>query len=109
MNKGDIYLIEIPGIGGHEQIGLRPGIVFSNEIKNIVLIIPITTKTKASTYDFTLKIPKSKDNGLDLDSVGLVFQLRAIDKKRIKNKIGVLEDNFVSQINNLIIEMLKLK
>ncbi len=106
MKKGDMVLIEIPVGKGHEQEGLRPSIIFSNETAGIVSIIPFTTQKRALNYDFTLEIPKSKNNGLQLDSIALIFQLRAIDKKRIKDKIGVLEDKYLFEISKMIKEML---
>lgn len=137
MNKGDINLIEIPTSKGHEQEGLRPGIIFSienfekinfqnsqrrtlhrfpfgndtyakfsNETAGILSIVPFTTQRRALDFNFTLELSKSNENGLQLDSIALVFQLRAIDKKRIKNKVGILEDKYLYEINKMIKEML---
>lgn len=41
-------------------------------------------------------------------SILLVFQLRAIDKNRIKNKIGILDSNTINQVDLMIKEMLKI-
>ena len=56
----------------------------------------------------TLKISKSDTNGLKEDSVILIFQLRAVDKKRIKNKLGELDENLMSKLDKLVVNMLKL-
>jgi mRNA interferase MazF len=94
---GDIYLVEIPAYGGHEQQGLRPAIIVQTA-ENIdrvptVLIVPFTAQIKASNFPFTFVIEPDTVNNLTSTSVALVFQLRAIDKKRLKGKIGGLNTN----------------
>ncbi len=109
MKKGEIVLLELPLSNGHEQFGARPAIIVSEEINKIIIVIPLTTKISALKYPFTINIECSKLNGLKENSTALLFQLRALDKKRIKNKIGELEENSLKEINKLLIEMLKLK
>ena len=55
-----------------------------------VLIVPLTSKKKAADFPFTFLIEPDRNNNLDVASVALVFQLRAIDKRCIKNKLGKL-------------------
>lgn len=91
MQAGDIYLIEIPASGGHEQSGLRPAIIVQEKALEklpTVLIVPLTSKQKAADFPFTFIIEPDRVNNLNVVSVALIFQLRAIDKKRVKNKIG---------------------
>jgi mRNA interferase MazF len=96
---GDIYLVEIPAsvTEGRERQGLRPAIIVqtSDNIDKIptVLIIPFTTQIKASNFPFTFTVSPDPFNNLSSVSVALTFQLRAIDKKRLKNKIGKLNPN----------------
>ncbi len=94
MQKGDIYIVEIPASGGHEQAGMRPAIIVQAagfEGLPTVLIVPITSKQRAAEFPSTFMIEPDEINNLDAISVALVFQLRAIDKKRLKNKIGKLK------------------
>ncbi len=59
MEVGDIYLVEIPLSGGHEQAGLRPAIivqVIDSEKLPTVLIVPLTSKLKAADFPFTFLI-----------------------------------------------------
>ncbi|MEK6681513.1 MAG: type II toxin-antitoxin system PemK/MazF family toxin [Nitrospirota bacterium] len=96
MKEGDIYLVEIPASGGHEQAGLRPAIIVqSTNLEKLptVLIVPLTSKIKAADFPFTFIIEPDEFNNLDVSSVVLVFQLRAIDKRRIKNKLGELKQD----------------
>lgn len=53
MEEGDIYLVEIPLSGGHEQAGLRPAIIIQairSEKLPTVLIVPLTSKLKAAEF-----------------------------------------------------------
>jgi mRNA interferase MazF len=91
MQAGDIYLVEIPPSGGREQTGLRPAIIAQTvdpERLPTILIVPLTSKVKAADFPFTLSVEPDPLNNLDAVSVALIFQLRAIDKRRVKNKIG---------------------
>jgi len=109
MKKGDIYLIEFMSFKGHEQKGMRPGIIVSDKIANLVIVVPLTSNTKALQYDFTLEINPSKENGLDLKSIAMSFQIRAIDVRQINKKLGKLDKKSLDNINNQIKSMLKLK
>jgi mRNA interferase MazF len=91
MQFGDIYLVEIPMSNGHEQAGLRPAVIVQEigiEKVPTVLIVPLTSKLKAKDFPFTFVVEPDQSNNLNVVSVSLVFQVRAIDKKRLKNKIG---------------------
>jgi mRNA-degrading endonuclease toxin of MazEF toxin-antitoxin module len=48
MKLGDIYLVDLPQIGGHEQMGKRPAIIVQEEEYDLptVLIVPLITKLK---------------------------------------------------------------
>ena len=109
MKKGEIILLELPLSNGHEQFGLRPAILLSREINNMVFIVPLTTKRSALKYHFTINVENSKLKGLKENSTALVFQMRALDKKIIKKKLGKLEEDLLSRINKLITEIFELK
>lgn len=102
MNFGEIYLVEIPVSGGHEQQVVRPAIIvqIAGNIDKIptILIVPLTTKIKASMFPFTFVVEPDSINNLTSTSVALIFQLRAIDKKRIKNRIGSLNTDDIQKL-----------
>ncbi|MCX5720396.1 MAG: type II toxin-antitoxin system PemK/MazF family toxin, partial [Nitrospirae bacterium] len=76
---------------------VRPAIVVqtSENIDRVptVLIVPFTTQIKAANFPFTFVVEPDSTNNLTSTSVALVFQLRAIDKKRLKSKIGNLNSD----------------
>ncbi len=102
MDIGDIYATDIPSTNGHEQAGSRPAIIvqaaqFEKQLST-VLIVPLTSQLAAQTFPGTFLIHPDAENGLTKDSVALVFQLRAIDKKRVKRKLGRLSTNHLTQL-----------
>lgn len=108
MNKGDIWIIEAPSVDGHEQEGVRPAIVIANTESSVAVIIPCTSNLKALRLPHTFSINPSRENGLKMMSVALVLQIRAIDKKRLKKRIGVLEKKVMQDIDNMLKKMLQL-
>ena len=57
---------------------------------------------------FLIKVKPSDKNCLTKDSVALIFQIRAIDNKRLIHKIGNLEDSYLKEINQRLKELLKI-
>ena len=102
MRKGEIYLVEIPSNSGHEQSGLRPVIVMSEVNARVISVIPFTSNFSALKYSYTIEVRSSSLNKLRKDSVALVFQLRAIDIRKLKSKLGDLEEDTMREINDLI-------
>ena len=109
MKKGEIWLVELPSSNGQEQEGLRPSLIIADTGFGITTLIPLTSNLQALRFQYTYSIEKSKINGLIADSVALVFQLRAIDSKRLKKKVGFLENEHQKKIDDLVIKYLNLK
>jgi mRNA interferase MazF len=114
MNRGDIMLVSLPPPpgGGHEQGGQRPAlVVHDNSTSNIlpvIIIIPFTTQLEALRFPHAIRVEPSEENGLTQISVLMVFQLRAIDKKRLLCKIGRLEKDILETVDAEIRQMLGL-
>jgi len=113
MQKGDIVLVDLSqgsGAIGHEQTGQRPALVVLNNSSisqlSVIMIIPFTKYPNASTFPHTIPIQPSLVNGLDLPSVLLIFQLRAIDKSRVIKTIGQLEPQIYKQVTKEIRKLL---
>lgn len=108
MKKGEIWFVEIPGETGREQRGLRPVVLMSDIEAGTVMAVPFTSNVQALKYWHTLEILPSIENGLKSSSVALVFQLRAIDVSRLRNRIGILEKSAISEIERLTKDLLRL-
>jgi len=114
MARGDIVLVNLPDVAsaGREQTGSRPAlIVHDNSTENtlsVIMIIPFTSNLNAKRFSHTIIVHPSSQNGLSVDSILLVFQLRAIDKNRISKAIGHLEADILSQVDKELRSLLGL-
>ena len=96
IKRGDIVIADFGDGVGSEQCKRRPAILIQNYIGNkyspTTIIVPLTTSIKKIKQATHAIIAKTVDNGLKADSMALCEQVRAIDKKRICSKIGVITD-----------------
>jgi mRNA interferase MazF len=99
---GSIVIIDLGNAPfGHEQAGLRPGVVLSEQ-NGVVVIIPLTTNTTALRFSATFAIVDDNQNGLTVPSVALVFQIRAVDVGRIVKRIGTISAKDARALNKII-------
>ncbi len=102
MPVGDSYWADLPASDGHEQSGRRPVMIFQDDgyagSLPTVFIIPISSSAAALRFPGTVAIPASAANGLAYDSVLLVFQLRALDRRRLRAQIGTAEQSVVTEV-----------
>lgn len=89
MNVGDIFWVELPARGGHAQMGRRPAIIAQRSSSHSTsLLIPLTSQLDALRFEGTVLVESNIENGLSKNSVALVFQLAAVDKRFIKAQLG---------------------
>jgi mRNA-degrading endonuclease toxin of MazEF toxin-antitoxin module len=102
MNVGEVYWVDFPARGGHEQAGRRPAIVAQTNDASArlptVLVIPLTTRLDALRFPGTLAIDPDKMNGLRRASVALVFQISVIDRRFISSQLGHVSDEIMQEI-----------
>ncbi|MBI3392684.1 MAG: type II toxin-antitoxin system PemK/MazF family toxin [Nitrospirae bacterium] len=72
------------------------------------MIVPLTGQIKALDFPGTLRIAPDASNHLQKESVALVFQLRAIDRRRLKSKIGTLSAETLTEIKNAVKDIVSL-
>lgn len=109
MARGDVLLINLPFTDGREQSGKRPAIAVQTDVTGepMLIIAPVTSNLSAARFAFSVQIEPTRENGLTQKSVVMIFQMRAIDKNRIVNKIGHLADEDIGKIDAEIWRMLK--
>jgi mRNA interferase MazF len=102
IKRGEIYLADLRPVVGSEQGGVRPVVIIQNEKGNqyspTTIIVTLSTCNKKSQMPTHVKIHKTHKNGLNSDSVALCEQLRTIDKQRIKDRIGMLDENTLGDV-----------
>ena len=105
VKRGDIYYADLSPVIGSEQGGQRPVLIIQNDIGNryspTVIAAAITSrlgKTKLPTH---IDIYAERA-GLQKDSVILLEQIRTLDKRRLKEKMGHLDDEVMRAVDNAI-------
>ncbi|MBR2343108.1 MAG: type II toxin-antitoxin system PemK/MazF family toxin [Clostridia bacterium] len=105
IKRGDIYYADLSPVVGSEQGGLRPVLIVQNDVGNryspTVIAAAITSKMGKTKLPTHIDIQGS-EAGLAKDSVILLEQIRTIDKKRLKEKMGHLDSGTMTSVNNAI-------
>ena len=95
VKRGDIFYADLSPVVGSEQGGIRPVIVIQNDIGNkyspTVIVAAITSQINKAKLPTHVEI-SSEAYGLNKDSVVLLEQIRTLDKRRLKEKIGHMTD-----------------
>lgn len=87
---------------GSEQGGIRPVLVIQNDVGNkhspTIIAAAITSQLQKAKLPTHVEI-NSENSGLPKNSIVLLEQLRTLDKKRLKERIGYLDDNVMQNVN----------
>ena len=106
IKRGDIFYADLSPVVGSEQGGLRPVLVVQNNIGNkyspTIIVAAITSQLTKAKLPTHLSLPADTFN-LPKGSVILFEQLRTIDKRRLKNHVGTLDDRFMRKANEALV------
>lgn len=104
VKRGEIYYADLSPVVGSEQAGIRPVLIVQNDVGNkfspTIIAIAITSKQKVKLPTH-IEIEGTK-YGLDKDSVILAEQIRTLDKKRLREKVGKLDDKTMEKVKRAI-------
>ncbi len=105
VRRGDIFYADLNPVVGSEQGGIRPVVVVQNDVGNkyspTVIIAAITSQIDKAKLPTHVEL-QSKDYGLEKDSVILLEQLRTIDKRRLKEKITILDQDIMKKVDEAL-------
>ena len=105
VKRGDIYYADLSPVIGSEQGGLRPVLIVQNDIGNryspTVIAAAITSRMSKAKLPTHIDI-FAGEVGLSKDSVILLEQIRTLDKRRLKEKMGHLDDEVMNHVNTAI-------
>ena len=106
IKRGDMFYADLSPVIGSEQGGVRPVLIIQNDVGNkhspTVIAAAITSQTGKTKLPTHIEI-EPKQSGLKAESVVLTEQIRTIDKSRLKEKIGHIDDEkIINQINNAL-------
>jgi mRNA interferase MazF len=105
IKRGDIYYADLSPVIGSEQGGVRPVLIVQNDIGNkyspTVIAAAITSQINKAKLPTHIEI-SALDYGLQKDSVILLEQIRTIDKKRLREKIGHMDEELMEKVNEAL-------
>ena len=112
VKRGDIFYADLSPVVGSEQGGIRPVIIIQNDIGNryspTVIVAAITSQINKAKLPTHVEI-SSEEYGLNRDSVVLLEQIRTLDKKRLKEKIGHMREDDMKKVNKCLLISLNLQ
>ena len=106
IKRGQIYYADLSPVVGSEQGGTRPVLIIQNNVGNkyspTVIAAAVTSKINKAKLPTHIELPSSS-YGLAKDSVILLEQIRTLDKRRLKERIGELSDVTMNKVDKAIL------
>lgn len=95
FKRGEIYYADLSPVIGSEQGGVRPVLIIQNDVGNkfspTVIVCAVTSRITKAKLPTHVEVPAGKF-GLAKDSVILLEQMRTLDKRRLKARVGVVDE-----------------
>lgn len=106
VKRGELYYADLSPVVGSEQGGVRPVLIVQNNVGNkyspTIIAAAVTSQLGKAKLPTHIELPAGKF-GLPKDSVVLLEQIRTLDKKRLKEKIGELPINMMTKVNEALL------
>jgi mRNA interferase MazF len=105
VKRGDIYYADLSPVIGSEQGGVRPVLIVQNDVGNkyspTVIAAAITSRLEKNNLPTHIEVD-AVNCGLSKNSVVLLEQVRTIDKRRLREKMGALDTNDMGKVNQAL-------
>ena len=105
VKRGDIYYADLSPVVGSEQGGMRPVLIVQNDTGNrhspTVIAAAITSQMGKAKLPTHIEL-SAQSYGLSRDSVILLEQIRTIDKSRLRERMGKLDNDTITKVDNAI-------
>ena len=105
VRRGDIYYADLSPVVGSEQGGMRPVLIVQNDTGNrhspTVIAAAITSQVGKARLPTHIEL-SGPSCGLSRDSVILLEQIRTIDKSRLRERMGRLDEPMMNEVDNAI-------
>ena len=106
IKRGELYYADLSPVVGSEQGGVRPVLVVQNDVGNkyspTVIAAAVTSEINKAKLPTHIELP-CNSYGLQKDSVILLEQIRTLDKRRLKERIGELNENTMTRVDKAIL------
>ena len=105
IKRGEIYYADLSPVVGSEQGGIRPVLIVQNDVGNkyspTVIAAAITSQQYKTNLPTHIKVD-ADGCGLQKDSIVLLEQMRTIDKTRLREKMGSLDQGSMNMVDKAI-------
>ena len=105
VRRGEIYYADLSPVVGSEQGGMRPVLIVQNDVGNryspTVIAAAITSQQNKARLPTHIEI-EARTYGLSKDSIVLLEQVRTLDKRRLREKMGCLDERAMQRVDNAI-------
>ena len=105
VKRGEIYYADLSPVVGSEQGGMRPVLIVQNDVGNrhspTVIAAAITSQKDKSRLPTHISITADRC-GLAKDSIVLLEQVRTLDKQRLKERMGELDEGAMNKVDNAL-------
>ena len=105
VKRGDIFYADLSPVVGSEQGGVRPVLIVQNDTGNrhspTVIAAAITSQTGKARLPTPISL-SAMSCGLPKDSIILLEQIRTLDKRRLREHMGKLDDAVMKKVDNAI-------
>ena len=106
VRRGEIYYADLSPVVGSEQGGVRPVLIIQNDTGNryspTVIAAAITSQTGKARLPTHIDLPVNESCGLSRNSIILLEQVRTLDKKRLRERMGHVEDGVREEVDTAI-------
>ena len=106
VKRGEIYYADLSPVVGSEQGGVRPVLIIQNDTGNryspTVIAAAITSQTGKARLPTHIELPVEEECGLTKDSVVLLEQVRTLDKRRLRERMGRVDEKIMEKIDTAI-------
>jgi len=112
VKKGDIFYADLSPVIGSEQGGVRPVVIIQNDVGNkyspTTIVAAITSQLNKAKLPTHIQV-KAENNDLPKNSIILLEQVRTIDKRRLREKIGRFSKQTMAEVDKALKISLSLK
>lgn len=106
VKRGELYYADLSPVVGSEQGGVRPVLILQNDIGNkyspTVIVAAVTSQINKAKLPTHIEL-NAESYGLTKDSVILLEQIRTIDKRRLKERLGQLVASKMRQVDGAML------
>ena len=105
VRRGEIYYADLSPVVGSEQGGMRPVLIVQNDVGNryspTVIAAAITSQQNKARLPTHIEI-EARTYGLSKNSIVLLEQVRTLDKRRLRERMGCLDEKAMQRVDGAI-------